>query len=112
MKRNECSLPVLDSSMMDLIISHIFGGLDDIEEQETRDFISLLQAVCNYNYQYRKNEICKIYPIMEEVIGPFNSNSEGPLFYCSMGLAIKELYGMRNSTLQSVLEQATRAKLW
>jgi hypothetical protein len=84
--------------------------LDAITDPETREFIELLGHLQRYNHHYRTLQLIELLPLFEEAIGPMERNSEGTDLWIALGLAIKELYGMRKSTLAGVLRQVTVRK--
>lgn len=112
MKQNEKQLPFLDKALLDEIFSHVFDQKfqEDVDEPKLA-FINLLLTMQAFNFSYRQDACIELAPIMEETIGPFITNSDGPLFYFALGLAIKELYGMRSSTFRSVMRLITKENL-
>ena len=63
-----------------------------------------------YNYWYRSSEYVQLFPLFEGTAGPMERNSEGTDKWLALGLAIKELYGLRLSTLESLLKMVTVRK--
>ncbi len=112
MKLNEKFLPVLDKPLLDEIFAHVFNGdLTDVDAGQKRDFIQLLKGMQNFNFDHRQQALGEVVPIMEEMMGPFVTTSEGPIWYFALGLALKELYGMRKETFRAVLRQVASSKL-
>jgi hypothetical protein len=112
MKLNENFLPMLDTALLDEIFAHVFSDdLTDTEDQQKKDFIQLLKRMQTYNYAYRQGALGEVVPMMEETFGPFITNSDGPIRYFALGLALKELYGMRGETFRVVMQQVTKSKL-
>jgi hypothetical protein len=109
MKYNERNLPYLDQPLMDTIFASVYG-LQDIPDPEVNDFVMTLQAMQDYNYKYRSAQLVKLFPIFEETVGPMEINSDGTSLWIAMGLALKELYGMRTETLRSLLKLVTVRK--
>ena len=111
MKRNERALPVLDQELLNIIFEHVYNrDAEDITDKELRDFVELLLAMQKYNYWYRPNECAQLFPLFEATVGPMETNSEGTSMWLALGLAIKELYGLRSSTLESLLKKITVRK--
>lgn len=114
MIRNERALPILDRGLLDAIFDHVYDNLGnqvpDIADKELRDFVQLLSVMQNYNHWYRNTEYAQLFPVFEATVGPMEKNSEGTDMWLALGLAVKELYGLRLSTLQSLLEKVTVRK--
>jgi hypothetical protein len=114
-KRNERALPVLDQYLLNLIFEHVYDGVNEKDaegfaDKELGDFVKLLLTMQNYNYWYRFSEYQRLFPLFEETVGPMETNSEGTSMWLALGLAIKELYGLRSSTLESLLKKITVRK--
>jgi len=75
-----------------------------------RDFLSTLYTLQAYNYRHRLQSCAALFPLFEETVGPMERNSEGTTRWLALGLAIKELYGIRNATLHALLAQVTVRK--
>jgi hypothetical protein len=111
MKYNERELPYLDTALLDIIFDGVYGkDCDAIEEAPLRDFLEMLYTMQAYNHRYRPNTCAALSPIFEEAVGPMGINREGTSLWLALGLAIKELYGMRDSTLRTLLMQLTVRK--
>ncbi|MBN2003837.1 MAG: hypothetical protein JXA21_10805 [Anaerolineae bacterium] len=111
MKYNERELPCLDSGLLDTIFKGVYGkDCDAIEDVSLKDFLVTLYTMQRYNYQYRPKACAALFPIFEETVGPMEINSEGTTLWLALGLAIKELYGMRTTTLRALLAQVTIRK--
>lgn len=110
---NEKGLIYLDAEKMNAIFDCVYGISDGLnkntkkllKEEEFKDFIKLLLTMQNYNYCYRFEETAKLFPLFEFTVGPMEVNSEGTTLWLALGLAIKELYGLRRSTLQGLLKE-------
>lgn len=109
---NEKGLIYLDEETMTAIFDCVYG-MDDglcsstkhlLWEPKFRDFVKALNGVQEYNYRYRVDQVVDLFPIFDSTIGPFEFNSEGTTLWLSMGLAIKELYGFKRSTLEELLK--------
>ena len=112
MKLNEKFLPVLDTALLDEIFAHVFSDdVSGIANRQKRDFIRMLKQMQGYNYAHRPQVLSEMLPLMQESLNPIEGNSEGPSFYFALGLAIKELYGMRKETFRAVMRQVTKSKL-
>lgn len=108
MKHNERALPVLDQQLLDRIFRHVYSeDASDITEKELRDLVGVLLAMQKYNYGYRSTEYVQLFPMFEGTVGPMEKNSEGTDMWLALGLAIKELYGLRRTTLESLLKKVT-----
>ena len=111
MKRNERELPILDRKLLDLIFDGVYGEeTEQPLDEPVKDFMTVLYTLQWYNYQYRSGVCANLFPIFEETVGPMETNSEGTTMWLALGLAIKELYGMRNSTLKGLLAEVTVRK--
>jgi hypothetical protein len=64
----------------------------------------------NYNHWYRHSAYWPLFPLFEGTVGPMEKNSEGTDMWLALGLAIKDLYGLRLSTLESLLKKITVRK--
>jgi hypothetical protein len=111
MKLTERDLPFLDQPILDTIFNCVYGvDLEKIEDQQLRDFLGVLLSMQQYNYQYRNRATAVLFPIFEETVGPMEINSEGTTLWLALGLALKELYGLRISSLKALLRQVTVRK--
>jgi hypothetical protein len=111
MKRNERSLPILDEDVLNIIFEHVYEkDAESIADKELRDFVDLLLSIQQYNYWYRSSEYHQFFPLFEATVGPIERNSEGTSMWLALGLAIKELYGFRIATLESLLKKVTVRK--
>lgn len=103
MKVNENMLPILNRKTLSLIFDSAYGIEDGIEDEQMREFIEMLLTMQSYNKAYRFNAYAQLAGIFQETLGPFPTNTELPELWFALGLAIKELYGMRKSTLRALL---------
>ncbi|WML53359.1 hypothetical protein RCG17_01225 [Neobacillus sp. PS3-12] len=118
MKLNDKGLIYLDSDRMNAIFDCVYGingGQNSstkklLKDRQFNDFVKLLNNLQEYNYQYRSLQAIELSDIFEASVGPMQNNSDGPIIWCSLGLAIKELYGMRRETLKSLLKLVTIRK--
>jgi len=111
MKRNERALPMLDRELLNIIFDHVYNkDPEEIADKELRDFIKLLLAMQHYNHWYRSDEYMQLAQMFEATVGPMETNTEGTDMWLALGLAIKELYGLRLSTLESLLKKVTVQK--
>ncbi|HHW37273.1 MAG TPA: hypothetical protein GXX18_08575 [Bacillales bacterium] len=110
---NEKGLIYLNEETMTAIFDCVFGtdggGLRTTTKQllwepKFRDFVKTLNGLQEYNYRYRIDQVMDLFPIFESAIGPFEFNSEGTTLWLAMGLAIKEVYGFRRSSLEELLK--------
>lgn len=113
MRVNEKGLIYLDEEIMTAIFDCVYGtdggGLCSATKQllwepKFRDFVKALNELQEYNYRYRTEQLVDLFPIFNSTIGPFEYNSEGTTLWLAMGLAIKEVYGLRRSTLEELLK--------
>jgi len=110
-KRNDEELPYLDTPLLNAIFDGVYGcDYETIADGAVRDFLMLLHTMQNYNYRYRLGMCIALFPVFEETVGPMERNSEGTTMWLALGLAIKDLYGMRQTTLRKVLQQVTIRK--
>lgn len=110
MRRNDQELPYLDQKMMNLIFENVYGiNLELKLDQDIVDFLKLLQSMQDYNYRHRNGMLREFFPVLSEVI-EVERNSEGASLWIALSLAIKELYGMRDKTLQRLLALVTVGK--
>ena len=110
---NERSLPLLDQDALDALFASVYHPLPRnapeteryllAQPDQIRSWFELLMAHQAYNYVYRHSEYAKLLPTIEDVLGPFERNSEGTSFWLALCLALKEAYGMRTRTLASVM---------
>ncbi len=114
---NDKELPYLDKDKINAIFDCVYGIEDTgemtkqlLQEPQFLDTVHLLLAMQKYNYQHRFLETAELFGTFESTVGPMERNSEGTTLWLSLGLAIKELYGMRLSTLKGLLEQVTIRK--
>ncbi len=113
MKPTPLDLPFLDQNTLDTIFNCAEGHEEDLEKirgRQMHDFVVMLLAVQGYNIKYRTRQLQKLFPLMEEAIGPMEANSEITGLWVAMALAIKELYGMRPDTMKTVLKKLTVQK--
>ncbi|WP_462411546.1 hypothetical protein [Neobacillus sp. Marseille-QA0830] len=112
MRTNDRQLIHLNERTMSAIFDCVYGVNGHLK-QETKqllkdenfnDYIELLLALQQYNYSYRQGMASELFPLFESTVGPMERNSDGTTLWLALGLAIKELYGMRNSTLQELLK--------
>lgn len=111
MNYNDRELPYLDQPLLDRTFEGVYGlNLTSIEDEALRDFLSTLYTLQAYNYRCRPQSCAALFPLFEGTVGPMERNSEGTTLWLALGLAIKELYGMRNATLRALLTQVTIRK--
>jgi hypothetical protein len=108
MRPNTTDLPYLDPTLLKTIFANIEGKEEDlakIKSRQLRDFIVMLLAMQKFNANYRGHQVQKLFPLVDEETGPFEANLESTVLWVAEVLAIKELYGMRNETLKTVLKK-------
>lgn len=76
-----------------------------LKDHMFKDFIELLLMQREYNYRYRQEVVMELFPLFESAVGPMETNSDGTALWLALGLSIKELYGLRNSTLKALLHR-------
>ena len=81
-----------------------------LKDGQFKDFVNLLNQLQEYNYRHRSKQACELSSLFEATVGPMQNNSDGPVIWFSLGLAIKELYGMRRNTLRELLQFVTIRK--
>lgn len=115
---NDRGLVYLNAEIMTAIFDCVYGigdGLTSqtkklLKEQSFKDFIKLLLSFQQYNYRHRSEETRKLFPLFEMTVGPMEQNSDGTTLWLAMGLAIKEVYGIRRETLRELLEKVNIRK--
>jgi hypothetical protein len=109
-RQNDRQLPYLDRETLDIIFENVYGAdLEDIRNVELRDLVFVLKQMQDYNYRYRNEMIRRAYSLLCDFM-EFEINSEGTTLWLALCLAIKELYGMRDSTLQAIMKKVTVRK--
>ena len=109
---NDKGLVYLDSKTMNAIFDCDYRVNDQLsittkqllKERQFNDFVDLLNQLQEYNYRYRSTQACELSSLFEATVGPMQNNSDGPVIWFSLGLALKELYGMRWNTLRELLQ--------
>lgn len=112
-KVNERGLIQLNEQTMTAIFECVYGMPEDgyldmnrlFREKKFMDFLKALKGLQEFNYLYRFDQTAELFPLFEATVGPMERNSEGTTLWLAMGLAIKELYGMRRSTLEELLRK-------
>lgn len=111
MKYNDRELPYLDQPLLDQIFDGVYGlDLAQIEDEALRDFLDMLYTLQAYNHRYRPQACSALFSLFEETVGSVERNSEGTAQWLALGLAVKDLYGMRSSTLRTLLTWVTARK--
>lgn len=111
MNCNDRELPYLDQALLDQIFDGVYDPeLERIEDEALRDFLDTLYTLQTYNYHHRPKSCTALFSLFEQTVGPMECNSEGTTLWLALGLALKELYGMRTSTLRDLLAQVTTRK--
>ena len=109
-RQNDRQLPYLDRETLDIIFDNVYqDSHKNIRNAEVRDLVTLLQKMQEYNCRYRNEMIRRVYHLLNDII-EFEINSEGTTLWLALCLAIKELYGMRDSTLQAIMKKVTVGK--
>lgn len=109
-KPTPLDLPFLDQFTIDTLFRCAAGrdeDLDKIKSGQVRDFVEMLLAMQVYNIKYRTRQVQKLFPLLEETLGPLDASSEKTALWVALALAVKELYGMRPETLKTVLKKVT-----
>lgn len=110
---NNHGLPYLSSEIMTAIFDCVYG-IDGasrpqtkklLKQDEFKYFMEMLMTMKAYNYRYRFDQTARLFPVFEETVGPMEQNSEGTTIWLSLGLALKELYRFRISTLRDLLKK-------
>ena len=109
--RNDRDLPWLDPQLLDAIFEGVYThGIPADLAEEQRDLLHALYTMQAYNYAHRQRACAELFPLFEETVGPMEVNSEGTTLWLALGLALKELYGMRNATLRELMLRVTVRK--
>lgn len=112
---NERGLPWLDTEMVDRILERVCVGfipqenLRPCTDKQTRDFLQTLTHMQHYNYRYRSEAFMELYPFLAPLI-PDTSHTDRVRMWLALGLALKDLYHMRRSTLASILSKGQYPK--
>ena len=117
-RKNDKGLPYLDRKMMTAIFDCVYGTEGKLktstqkllEDPFVKDFLQLLIMNQNFNYYHRQSACHELFWIFEKTVGPMERNSDGTTYWLALGLSIKELYGMRNATLEELLKQVKVSK--
>jgi hypothetical protein len=118
LRTNEKELPYLDSQVMTAIFDCVYGVNDYLETNTKRllkekifvDFIMVLLAQQQFNYQYRPDVTRELFPLFESTVGPMARHSDGAGLWLALGLAIKELYGINGEKLKTLLKSIKARK--
>ena len=111
MRPNTTDLPYLDPSLLKTIFINANSKEEDLEKikgRQLRDFVEMLLAMQKYNVRHRSHQLQKLFPLVDELTGPFEPDKESTALWIALVLAIKELYGMRTETLKTVLKKMER----
>lgn len=109
-RQNDRQLPYLDRETLDIIFDNVYrDSHKNIKTAELHDLVTVLQQMQEYNYCYRTEMSWRIYPLLRDFM-EFEINSEGTTLWLALCLVIKELYGMRDSTLQAIMKEVTVRK--
>lgn len=103
----------LDAEAMTAIFDCVYGIDGDLtvqtrrllNEQGFEDFVKLLLSFQNYNYRYRVEQTIELFSLFEATVGPMERNSDGTTLWLALGLAIKDVYGLRRETLKVLLDK-------
>ncbi|MCL6570081.1 MAG: hypothetical protein K6T88_00160 [Bacillus sp. (in: Bacteria)] len=117
-RMNEKELPYLDSQVMTAIFDCVYGVNDYLDTNTKRllkekifvDFIMVLLAHQQFNYQYRPDVTRELFPLFESTVGPMSRHSDGAGLWLALGLAIKELYGINGEKLKTQLKSIKARK--
>lgn len=112
MKISDKGLIYLDEKTMTAIFDCVYGINDHLRPETKQlmnekmfcDFVKLLIEQQNFNYRYRQENTAELFSLFESTVGPMERNSDGTILWLALGLAIKELYGLRNSTFKGLLK--------
>lgn len=105
MRRNEHELPFLDRMLLGIVFDGVYEHrAAHFDDEPVRDFLHVLYTMQDYNYRYRPRACFKLLPLFDKTIGRAKPDSKDTKMWLALGLAIKELYGMRSSTLKELLD--------
>ncbi len=100
------SLPALNGESLDFIFDHvyeIYGILGESKAQKDcklPGLLEILKGLQKFNYDHRLDDAFELH---QKAVIPsglqLQSNSEGSVLWLAMLLAIKELYGLSNSSM-------------
>lgn len=105
---NKKGLPWLDRFMVDRIFERVTWGFFGekqkpftIHDKQTEDFLKTLNNMQHYNYCYRGERIMELYSRLIPFI-PERKNTDVIRMWLALGLALKDLYHLHNSTLEKI----------
>ena len=106
------SLPALNGESLDFIFDHVYeiSGIlgEDEKEKDCKlgSLLGILKALQRFNYDHRLDGAFELH---QKAVAPagleLQSNSDGSVLWLAMLLAIKELYGLSNSSLIRTIRQ-------
>jgi hypothetical protein len=113
LRTNDRGLVYLNEETMTAIFDCVYGEDDYLKpktiqllkDEMFHEFIKLLLMQSEFNYRYRQGVTAELFPLFESTVGPMERNSDGTTHWLALGLAIKDLYGLRNSTLKELLKK-------
>ncbi len=107
---NDVGLPWLSPELMNTIFDCVYGVGDEVLAERTllaepriRALVDTLLVMQDYNLFWREGATFPLSPLLEDAVGPMQRNSEGTSRWLALALALKDLYGLRRSTLGQLM---------
>ena len=104
-------LPELNGAALDFIFDHVYdivempGKIRLQESSKASNLLEILKALQRFNYHHRPDDTRKLFSLMSRHFN-FERNSEGTTLWLSLLLAIKELYGVTNRSLNLLIQSS------
>ena len=112
LKNLRISLPILNGESLDIIFERVYEIAGSPFEGKTVDcsklqcLLEILQGLQKYIYKHRMDDA---FDLHQKAVIPsgleLQSNSSGSELWLAMLLAVKEVYGLSNSSLTKVIRQ-------
>lgn len=107
-RHNDRGLPWLEGPLLDAIFAGVYSHEIPTDlSQEKRDLLHVLYTMQAYNTAHRLPACAELFAAFEETVGPMERNSEGTTLWLALGLAVTDLYGLRDATLREMLSLVT-----
>lgn len=110
---NNRDLPWLDGEILNALFESVYsspGAYEAATEavlhhypEQLRRWFDVLKYQQEYNRRFRINQCYALMPVVDPILGPFQTNSEGPDFWLALVLSVQESYGLSKKALSSVL---------
>lgn len=109
------NLPYLNAERLEQIFAGVYnapapaaGEAAQTGDERIRDLANALYALQRFNYRHRRDDTLRLFSLFAPRFN-FERNTDGPVLWLALALAIQELYGLSDSKLVEVIGQlATR----